>query len=183
MSEALVMSEPEGSGSESGRCATCFFACGVCKIVCFAVSTRSQLKRASRATPLCSDHLSPSRKVRGGLLESPATTQLLQCVASPHLPHMLFTLSTHAHPSLTEPDSFCVRVRLRETTHTLPSTSLQCCRRLCPCCCPSPPPPRPEFPVLCVGMGGAGKSTLLAVLSGEESSDIQPTMGQLYHIW
>ena len=51
-------------------------------------------------------------------------------------------------------------------SHTyLPLPSLQCCRKLCSCCCPSPPPPRPEFAVLCVGLGGAGKSTLLAVLS------------------
>ena len=131
------------------------------------------------------DHLSPSRKVKEYLLDRLVQRQFNCCAlfffATP-ASHALHTVHTHT-PYLAEPDSVRVRVWLSETTHTLPSTSLQCCRRLCPCCCPSPPPPRPEFPVLCVGMGGAGKSTLLAILSGEESSDIQPTMGQLYHIW
>ena len=47
-------------------------------------------------------------------------------------------------------------------------------RRLC---CRGPPPIKPNFTVLCLGLKGAGKSTLLAVLSGESSDEIAPTVG------
>ncbi|XP_013418107.1 ADP-ribosylation factor-like protein 15 [Lingula anatina] len=47
-------------------------------------------------------------------------------------------------------------------------------RRLC---CRSPPPPRPEISVVCIGLAKAGKSTLLALISGESTQDIQPTIG------
>ena len=39
--------------------------------------------------------------------------------------------------------------------------------------------PRPEFSVICVGLGGAGKTTLLSVLAGEDIKNVEPTSGIL----
>ena len=36
---------------------------------------------------------------------------------------------------------------------------------------------KPNFSVVCLGLKGSGKSTLLAVLSGESSDEIAPTVG------
>ncbi|KAL4227629.1 ADP-ribosylation factor-like protein 15 [Mactra antiquata] len=47
-------------------------------------------------------------------------------------------------------------------------------RRLC---CKGPPPVRPNFTVLCLGIGKSGKSTLLAKVSGESTDEIEPTVG------
>lgn len=47
-------------------------------------------------------------------------------------------------------------------------------RRLCG---RGPPPVRPNFTVLCLGLGRSGKSTLLAKVSGESTDAIEPTVG------
>ena len=45
-------------------------------------------------------------------------------------------------------------------------------------CCVAPTPPRPEFSVICIGLGGVGKTTLLSLLAGEDTADIEPTSGR-----
>lgn len=49
-------------------------------------------------------------------------------------------------------------------------------RRLCG---RGPPPVRPNFTVLCLGLGKSGKSTLLAKVSGESTDEIEPTVGKI----